>query len=45
MKKFGTHGPVNSHEHYVVSRKLELADFIKHGDEYEISNEVASRTT
>lgn len=28
MKKFGTHGPVNSHEHYVVSRKLELADFV-----------------
>lgn len=28
MKKFGTYGPVNSHEHYVVSRKMELADFI-----------------
>ena len=29
MKTFGTYGPVNPEEHYVVSRKAELADFIK----------------
>ena len=28
MKTFGTHGPVNSEDHYVVSRSAELADFI-----------------
>ena len=29
MKTFGTYGPVNPKEHYVVSRAEELADFIK----------------
>ena len=29
MRKFGTYGPVNSKEHYVVSRKEELADYIE----------------
>ena len=28
MKTFSTYGPVNSEDHYVVSRKTELADFI-----------------
>ena len=28
MKSFGTYGPVNPEEHYVVSRTAELADFI-----------------
>ena len=28
MKTFGTYGPVNPEEHYVVSRAVELADFI-----------------
>ncbi|MYK19899.1 hypothetical protein F4055_17315 [Candidatus Poribacteria bacterium] len=28
MKTFGTHGPVNREDHYVVSRTEELADFI-----------------
>ena len=28
MKTFGTHGPVNPEDHYVVSREEELADFI-----------------
>ncbi len=28
MKTFGTYGPVNPREHYVVSRTAELADFI-----------------
>ena len=28
MKTFGTHGPVNPKDHYVVSRDAELADFI-----------------
>lgn len=28
MKTFGTHGPVNPEDHYVVSRGDELADFI-----------------
>ncbi len=34
MKRFGTHGPVNSKDHYVVSRESELADYVdrvKHG--------------
>ena len=29
MRTFGTYGPVNREEHYVVSRTEELADFIK----------------
>ena len=29
MRTFGTYGPVNREENYVVSRKTELADFIK----------------
>ena len=29
MRTFGTYGPVNPEEHYVVSRTEELADFIK----------------
>ncbi len=29
MKTFGTHGPVNREDHYVVSRAEELADFMK----------------
>lgn len=28
MRRFGTQGPVNSQEHYVVSRSVELADYI-----------------
>ncbi len=28
MRTFGTHGPVNPKDHYVVSRDAELADFI-----------------
>ena len=28
MKTFGTHGPVNPEDHYVVSRGAELTDFI-----------------
>ena len=28
MRRFGTQGPVNSMEHYVVSRREELADYI-----------------
>ncbi len=28
MRTFGTHGPVNPEDHYVVSRQEELADFI-----------------
>lgn len=28
MRTFGTHGPVNPKDHYVVSRQEELADFI-----------------
>ena len=28
MKSFGTHGPVNPEEHYIVSRSEELSDFI-----------------
>ena len=33
MRRFGTQGPVNSQEHYVVSRSDEIADFIKRVDE------------
>ena len=29
MRRFGTQGPVNSQEHYVVSRSEEIADYIK----------------
>ena len=29
MRTFGTHGPVNPDDHYVVSRRTEIADFIK----------------
>ena len=29
MRRFGTQGPVNSQEHYVVSRSDEIADYIK----------------
>ena len=29
MRKFGTHGPVNPEQHYVVSRSGELTEFIK----------------
>ena len=29
MRRFGTQGPVNPQEHYVVSRSDEIADFIK----------------
>ncbi|MYF55364.1 hypothetical protein F4083_11485 [Candidatus Poribacteria bacterium] len=29
MRTFGTHGPVNPEDHYVVSRRVEIADFIK----------------
>lgn len=29
MRTFGTHGPVNPKDHYVVSRRVEIADFIK----------------
>lgn len=29
MRTFGTHGPVNSKDHYVVSRREEIAEFIK----------------
>ena len=28
MRRFGTHGPVNSKDHYVVSRESELADYV-----------------
>ena len=28
MRRFGTQGPVNSQEHYVVSRTEEITDFI-----------------
>ena len=28
MRRFGTQGPVNRQEHYVVSRTEEIADFI-----------------
>lgn len=28
MRRFGTQGPVNPQEHYVVSRTEEIADFI-----------------
>lgn len=29
MRRFGTQGPVNPKEHYVVSRSDELTDYIK----------------
>ncbi len=29
MRKFGTHGPVNPEQHYIVARTEELAEFIK----------------
>ncbi len=29
MRNFGTYGPVNTKEHYVVSRKEELAEYLK----------------
>lgn len=28
MRRFGTHGPVNSEDHYVVSRESELTDYV-----------------
>ena len=33
MRRFGTQGPVNSQEHYVVSRSDEIADYIKRVEE------------
>lgn len=33
MRRFGTQGPVNSQEHYVVSRTEEIADYIKRVEE------------
>ena len=33
MRRFGTQGPVNPQEHYVVSRFDEIADYIKRVDE------------
>ena len=33
MRRFGTQGPVNSQEHYVVSRTEEIADYIKRAEE------------
>ena len=33
MRRFGTQGPVNPQEHYVVSRSDEIADYIKRVDE------------
>ena len=33
MRRFWTQGPVNSQEHYVVSRSDEIADYIKRVDE------------
>lgn len=33
MRRFGTQGPVNPQEHYVVSRPKEIADFIKRVEE------------
>ena len=33
MRRFGTQGPVNSQEHYVVSRSEEIADYIKRVEE------------
>ena len=29
MRRFGTHGPVNPEQHYIVARTAELAEFIK----------------
>ena len=33
MRRFGTQGPVNSQEHYVVSRSDEITDYIKRVDD------------
>ncbi|MCE2401469.1 hypothetical protein J4G08_11365, partial [Candidatus Poribacteria bacterium] len=33
MRRFGTQGPVNPQEHYVVPRSDEIADFIKRVEE------------
>ena len=33
MRRFGTQGPVNPQEHYVVSRTEEIADYIKRAEE------------
>ena len=33
MKRFGTQGPVNPQEHYVVARTEEIADFLKRVEE------------
>ena len=33
MRRFGTQGPVNPQEHYVVSRNEEIADYIKRVEE------------
>ncbi len=33
MRRFGTQGPVNPQEHYVVSRSEEIADYIKRVEE------------
>ena len=33
MRRFGTQGPVNPQEHYVVSRTEEIADFIRRVEE------------
>ena len=33
MRRFGTQGPVNAQEHYVVSRSDEIADFIRRVEE------------
>lgn len=33
MRRFGTQGPVNPQEHYVVSRTEEIADFLKRVEE------------
>ncbi|MYA56966.1 AAA family ATPase [Candidatus Poribacteria bacterium] len=33
MRRFGTHGPVNPQEHYVVARTEEIADFIERVEE------------
>ena len=33
MRRFGTQGPVNSQEHYVVSRSEEITDYIKRVEE------------
>jgi len=33
MRRFGTQGPVNPQEHYVVSRTVEIADYIRRVEE------------